>query len=181
MCSPFSKSWVAAYYLSACVILMYAHLRVMYTHELTHAYVGSIFVIAKVARVFHHVPGKSDCKMHARCWFPHYFAEGLHFSASRYGYALSSRRTAVLYQASKCILTARIRFCNQKNKEKRTHHYNLHESTVETKGLSVQKKIRHICTNMSLKHKVIQPFRTSRKCLVKCTKPCKLTNAVLNK
>ena len=27
---------------------------------------------------------------------------------------------------------------------------------------------------MSLKHKIIQAFRTSRKCLVECTKPCKL-------
>ena len=58
--------------------------RLSFTYNIEKKVIRIIFVIAKVARVFHHVPGKSDCKMHARCWFPHYFAEGLHFSASRY-------------------------------------------------------------------------------------------------
>ena len=60
--------------------------RLSFTYNIEKKVIRIIFVIAKVARVFHHIPGKSDCKMHARCWFPHYFAEGLHFSASRYNY-----------------------------------------------------------------------------------------------
>ena len=58
-------------------------------------------------------------------------------------YTLCNRRAAMLYQASKCILTARIRLC----KEKKRYQYSLHEPTIEKKELGLQKMKTHFVQN----------------------------------